>query len=335
MEQPIAGEPRGCVAIVAVMLGLFLFAGCVFSALDPGMGCGNQPFLPGDTCVTTTYGKDGAHTSSETLGSEAAYQHALHKRRVEAGVGMGVGAALVGLGLWLGGLSFRRRLPRAALGTAQHAEGRLTLTAAEAAAGGTRKVKVSTRVLCPRCEGRVWRDGKRCRRCGATGLGRTVRRTVTLRIPGGTRDGTVVRAKGGGTPGVTAVRPTGDLRVRVRVRGSRWRRTEASADAPTGGTVRSSNVVVTADAAGFRVRQCRRVGRWETELDLPWQRIRRLSFDTAPHDEVVSLYAWTTGSARHYACDARHLTRPEWRTLAAYVREASGGTVTLDLASRE
>lgn len=52
MEQPITGEPRGCAAIVAVMLGLFVFAGCMFSASDPGMDCGNQPFLPGDGGVT-------------------------------------------------------------------------------------------------------------------------------------------------------------------------------------------------------------------------------------------------------------------------------------------
>ncbi|MEU8487548.1 DnaJ C-terminal domain-containing protein [Streptomyces sp. NPDC048641] len=51
-------------------------------------------------------------------------------------------------------------------------------------------------------------------------MGRTDRRTLTLRIPAGTRDGTTVRVKRKGTPGVAGVRPAGDLHVLVRLRGT-------------------------------------------------------------------------------------------------------------------
>lgn len=347
MRQPIVGEPRGCVAVVAVLLGLFLSLPMLFKVTEPQyLTCGDQLIQPGDTCVVTTWNGQGAHTRSHTIGSDAEYEHELHKDRVVDYVILGTGGALVGLGLWLGGFSFRRRrLPRAPLGAPQHSEGTLRLSAAAAAAGGLHKVKVSVRVLCPRCDGTRWHDGKRCRRCRATGLGRTVRRTVTLPIPAGTRNGTIVRAKGEGTPGVTAVRPAGDLRVRVRVRGRGTGRRQdgpAGGNGPerpsrtsVGGAVRSSHVIVTAGASGFQVRRHGRAQRWETKLDLPWQRIRRLSFDTGPHDEVLSLYAWTTDPGRRYVCDVRHLTLAEWRTLADYVRQASGGSVTLDLAGRE
>ncbi|MFG2522226.1 DnaJ C-terminal domain-containing protein [Streptomyces sp. NPDC048527] len=245
----------------------------------------------------------------------------------------------------MGGLfGWSGRPPRAPVGAAQHAEGTVVLTAAEAATGVTRTVKVRARRLCTRCQGRAWWKGARCRRCGATGLGRTDRRTLTLRIPAGTRDGTTVRVKRKGTPGVAGVRPAGDLHVRVRLRGT----VEPSAAPPTGrpatggtaagtagGTLQSEHVIVTANASGFEVKQCRRVGVWETELTLSWPELRRLSFDTAPHDRVIALYAWTTDGRRRYAFDAGHITRPQWRTLAAYVEQASGGTVLLDLASRD
>ncbi|MFF1685173.1 MULTISPECIES: DnaJ C-terminal domain-containing protein [unclassified Streptomyces] len=226
------------------------------------------------------------------------------------------------------------------MGAAQHAEGVVVLTAAEAVTGVTKTVKVRARRLCTRCQGRTrWKDA-RCRRCGATGLGRTDRRTLTLRIPAGTRDGTTVRVKRQGTPGVAGVRPAGDLHVRVRLRGT----VEPSpapppgrptADVAAGGTLQSEHVIVTANASGFEVKQCRRVGIWDTELALSWPELRRLSFDTAPHDRVIALYAWTTDGRRRYAFDAGHLTRPQWGTLAAYVERASGGTVPLDLASRD
>lgn len=167
---------------------------------------------------------------------------------------------------------------------------------------------------------------------------------MTLRMPTGVKDGTIVRVRGEGTPGVAGVRPAGDLRVQIRIRDTRGigkarptgkgGKDGRPAGSPAGGTIVSDRVIVTVDASGLTVRR-RLADRWETALVLSWQRVRRLSFDVAPHDEVIALYAWTTDGSRSYAFDAGFLTRPQWRTLAEYTRAASAGTVTVDLASRD
>ncbi|HEU5029404.1 MAG TPA: hypothetical protein VFV01_31150 [Spirillospora sp.] len=94
-------------------------------------------------------------------------------------------------------------------------------------------------------------------------------------------------------------------------------------------------VQVIADAEGFKVMRNLRRDVWETDLRMPWPEIRRLSFDTAPHDPVIALYAWTSEGSRRYVCDAAHLTKEQWRTLARYVEACTQGNVVLDLASRD
>ncbi|MFG3366987.1 DnaJ C-terminal domain-containing protein [Streptomyces sp. NPDC090032] len=91
-------------------------------------------------------------------------------------------------------------------------------------------------------------------------MGRTDRRTLTLRIPAGTRDGTTVRVKRKGTPGVAGVRPAGDLHVLVRLRGTvepspvppPGRPTTDVAAGGTAGPLQSEHVIVTANAPDSR-----------------------------------------------------------------------------------
>lgn len=274
--------------------------------------------------------------------------------RTAGAVVAGLGLVALALGLWPRGPLRDRGRSTAEPGTVLHAEGVIALKATEAASGTTRTARVTAWQLCGTCQGTTWDEGSRCRRCAGYGVDGRTRRAVALRIPAGSHTGTVVRVRGGGTPGVAGVRPPGDLRVRVRVRGR-----AAVADAPSGagpseggtrpgrasagergrpgpgGTVASDHVVVSARPAGFEVRQCRGLDHWDVALSVPWTRVRRLSFDTSPHDKVIALYVWTTGRDRQFACDAAHLTRLQWRTVADHVQRASAGAVTLDLASRD
>jgi hypothetical protein len=102
-----------------------------------------------------------------------------------------------------------------------------------------------------------------------------------------------------------------------------------------GGMVAGRVVQVIADLDGFKVMRNLRRDVWETDLEMPWPEIRRLAFDTAPHDPVIALYAWTSEGSRRYVCDAAHLNKEQWRTLATYVEACTRGNVALDLTSRD
>lgn len=237
----------------------------------------------------------------------------------------------VGVGLWLLGQGLSQVVWR------------VVLDRREAATGTTRKLVVRRRKLCARCAGTGRKKEKRCWRCQGGGLGRPTWHRVTLRIPAGVRDGTIVRVAGAGTPGVYSVRPAGDLRARVRIRRirllPRGRRSGAEKRnrpaAPGGGTIASRHVEVTVDATGLEVRRSRRPGQWETHLRLPWSEVRGMAFDTAPYDPVIAFYVATTGGRQHYAFDANHLSRQQWRQFADLVAAASSGRATVDLASHD
>jgi molecular chaperone DnaJ len=68
---------------------------------------------------------------------------------------------------------------------------------------------------CPRCSGTGVDPQAACPRCGGSGAERRPR-TFEVTIPPRTTDGTVLRLRGMGAPGIRGAAP-GDLRVRVRV----------------------------------------------------------------------------------------------------------------------
>ncbi len=69
---------------------------------------------------------------------------------------------------------------------------------------------------CPQCGGTGLKVTKTCRGCGGSGR-RLSTETVTVKIPPGVDDGTVVRLRGLGNDGVGGG-PPGDLRIKVSVR---------------------------------------------------------------------------------------------------------------------
>ena len=68
---------------------------------------------------------------------------------------------------------------------------------------------------CPRCRGNGTVVEKPCRTCGGSGRQRATKR-YTVKIPAGVKDGTRIRLKGKGEPGVRGG-PPGDLHVITRV----------------------------------------------------------------------------------------------------------------------
>jgi hypothetical protein len=70
-------------------------------------------------------------------------------------------------------------------------------------------------------------------------------------------------------------------------------------------------------------------------LELGWTAVSAMRFDNDSRDPVIALYAVTTQNQRRHMMDSKHLSRPEWSTLASMVAGASGGRVTVDLAGRE
>ncbi len=71
---------------------------------------------------------------------------------------------------------------------------------------------------CPRCRGNGVIVEKPCRTCRGTGRERVTKRYL-VKVPPGARDGTRIRVKGKGEPGVSGG-PAGDLWVRVEVEAS-------------------------------------------------------------------------------------------------------------------
>jgi molecular chaperone DnaJ len=72
---------------------------------------------------------------------------------------------------------------------------------------------------CPRCRGNGTVVESPCPKCGGSGRERRTKR-YTVKIPAGVKDGTRIRLKGKGEPGVSGG-PPGDLNVTTRVAPSR------------------------------------------------------------------------------------------------------------------
>lgn len=115
------------------------------------------------------------------------------------------------------------RASRAGAGFAprgQDMEAQVALTLEEAHGGGTKTISFQTSTVCPDCGGRGTKGGGVCSTCrGAGVVGQPKSFEVT--IPGGVRDGSVIRLAGQGEPGRRGAQP-GDLLLRARIQPHRF-----------------------------------------------------------------------------------------------------------------
>lgn len=107
-----------------------------------------------------------------------------------------------------GGQRTSRRGPR----RGQDVEAELALTLEEAFRGGEKTVQLNTRDYCEQCGGSGVSGDRYCSGCGGTGQ-KTSPKTLTVKIPPGTRDGTKIRLRGQG--GGSAGGQSGDLFLKV------------------------------------------------------------------------------------------------------------------------
>jgi len=94
-------------------------------------------------------------------------------------------------------------------------EAKIPVTLEEAHRGVTRSIRIQANEKCPECNGSGTKEGKTCPRCHGSGVVRTTR-TLEMTIPGGVRDGSVIRLKGQGDAGGRGAAP-GDLFLHVRL----------------------------------------------------------------------------------------------------------------------
>nr|WSW70879.1 hypothetical protein OG461_34450 [Streptomyces sp. NBC_00995] len=342
------------VGTLFLLLGLSLYFGAVAR-------CGDAGVIIGENCVRSRGGADGSPRRPITQEDVDGVKQG---RRAVGEVVLVLGSLLV-LGACgsaviegRGGRPVRARLP---------------LTAEQARGGGTASVGYRTRLRCPRCRGTGVRAGGRewrCARCWGSGGGRRARRTVTVRIPVGVRDGSTLRARGRGMPGRGA-EPAGDLILSVRIAGASRRsgpaaapgrrrapapsrpaaesaphrgRATAAPDAVSGPVaIEAGGIRIAADLPSLTVHEERRSsgGRvaWVITHEIRWPDIALLVFDSDRHDPVVALYAILrdatgTGPGRQHLADARGFTSADWEALAAGIDRHSRGGAALDLASR-
>jgi curved DNA-binding protein len=113
---------------------------------------------------------------------------------------------------------FGRRGARAGPGFrmgGQDVEAEISLTLEDAHRGGQQTISLQVTTPCDRCGGSGSTDGKVCPTCRGTGVVRRPR-TLSVTIPPGVRDGSVIRLAGQGEAGANAG-PAGDLLLRVRI----------------------------------------------------------------------------------------------------------------------
>lgn len=95
----------------------------------------------------------------------------------------------------------------------QDVESELNLSLEEAYRGGEKTIQLTSRELCPVCEGVGYHNRSFCRQCGGTGIFRDTK-TLTVNIPAGVRNGSRIRLKGQGGEGLNGG-ARGDLYLKV------------------------------------------------------------------------------------------------------------------------
>ncbi|MFK0025056.1 DnaJ C-terminal domain-containing protein [Streptomyces sp. NPDC090798] len=93
------------------------------------------------------------------------------------------------------------------------------IDSAEARSGTIKKISFDTAIRCETCDGSGTVASTACDKCTGQGRVRT-RRTLSVRIPPGVRDGTRIRLTGQGQTGLRGRAP-GDLYVQLRLLGQR------------------------------------------------------------------------------------------------------------------
>ncbi|MEL5956720.1 DnaJ C-terminal domain-containing protein [Streptomyces sp. CLV115] len=346
-------------AVLAVVVGVLAFGWGLTSLLDPHVRCGGRGIHSGDTCVTRTV-RGGDVSSDAHTYAQRDIDAAMTRERVMGGAGVLFGAAL-----FLGACHVATRDSR----RGRPVRARLALTAEEARAGATKPVGFRARTLCTRCGGsgvRVGTARARCVRCLGSGRGLPGRHSVTVRIPGGVRDGSTLRVRGRGAPG-GRTEPDGDLMLTVRIvarqrpgshpspprprteppparervatpRADEARPGRSGATGPV--TVTGDGVRITVDRECVTVHEERgsrtRRGTWVITRSLRWPEIALLEFDSDRHDPVVALYAVPArpGSGRQHLADSRTFASGDWEILAGAVERLSRGRLVLDLSRR-
>ncbi|MFD7409755.1 DnaJ C-terminal domain-containing protein [Streptomyces sp. NPDC059866] len=353
---------RGYGSWALLVFGVLVFLGGLSPFLTSGVGCGGQRMTESDTCVSTTVSANHVHSRT----SDLTQQRSANRRLGVFGMVVG-GATALGSGYMIRLQArarregrplrlqvvgqrgrFARLRPRR-YDEPRHVRGVVRLRPAEAAASTTKTVEYRARVRCDHCHG-TGKDGrKRCRVCRGSGLTGRVPQSVTIRVPAGMRDRSVVRVRGRGVPG-RHPRPSGDLLLSVRLvsqggassrpapeRERAARESTSSAALPV--TVTGNGVRFVVGPTGFLVQHEHRsaTGRrdWVDHVELSWPDIADLSFDSDRHDAVVALYAVRAAGGRQHVVDSRALSTAQWQDVAKGVERLSGGRIILDLSRRD
>jgi len=97
----------------------------------------------------------------------------------------------------------------------QDVESQMELTLEEVYRGGEKNLQLSSREICPGCGGEGYAQNTFCSNCGGTGL-KSSTKTITVKIPPGVREGSLIRLKGQGGEGFDGG-PRGDLYLKVHL----------------------------------------------------------------------------------------------------------------------
>ena len=92
----------------------------------------------------------------------------------------------------------------------------LPLTPEEARDGGPVQIKLSLPTTCSHCRGKTTVDAKACAVCGGTGAVHKGALVVTIRVPPGVRNGSVIQIRGAGKTS-SGPEPPGNLRLLVHI----------------------------------------------------------------------------------------------------------------------
>lgn len=95
----------------------------------------------------------------------------------------------------------------------QDVETSLELSLEELFRGGSKSIRLSSRQICPECQGQGMQGHSFCSRCGGTGS-LPEEKTLDVKIPAGVHEGSTIRLKGQGGQGLGGGRP-GDLYLKV------------------------------------------------------------------------------------------------------------------------